>query len=303
MFPGSWILIVLFAAAAQTGRNAAQRSLTSQVGTWGATLVRFLFGLPLATAILLLLYLVPAVTPALPPFSVTYLGWIALGAIFQIAATAALLLAMESRNFAVAVTLSKTEVLQVMLFSTILLAEWPTALDIVAIILATTGLILLSMPSSTHRMQWQAWAGKPGLYGLLCGFCFAVATVAFRGGALALGDTHPLYSGAWGVFIAQSIQSVVLGGWLAWREPEGLRPILRTWRVSMIAGSLGALASLAWFTAYALQSVAHVRTVGMVEVLFSYVISRRLFHEHIRPQEKWGMALMMVGLICICLNL
>ncbi len=41
-----WVPCTLFAAAAQTVRNAAQRTLTDEVGALSATLVRFLFGLP-----------------------------------------------------------------------------------------------------------------------------------------------------------------------------------------------------------------------------------------------------------------
>ena len=44
---GLWIPLTIGAAFAQTLRNAAQRSLVSTVGTLGATLVRFLFALPL----------------------------------------------------------------------------------------------------------------------------------------------------------------------------------------------------------------------------------------------------------------
>ena len=46
--PWLWIPIVLWAALAQTARNAAQRSLVAQAGTLGATLARFLYGLPFA---------------------------------------------------------------------------------------------------------------------------------------------------------------------------------------------------------------------------------------------------------------
>ncbi|HTQ01217.1 MAG TPA: EamA/RhaT family transporter, partial [Casimicrobiaceae bacterium] len=45
-----WIPITIFAAFAQTVRNAAQRHLVSELGTLGATLVRFLYGLPFALA-------------------------------------------------------------------------------------------------------------------------------------------------------------------------------------------------------------------------------------------------------------
>jgi hypothetical protein len=62
---------------------------------------------------------------------------------------------------------------------------------------------------------------------------------------------------------------LLLGSWLALRSPASLRAIVSAWRVSAIAGAAGALASIGWFTAYALTSAANVRTVGMVEVVFS----------------------------------
>ncbi|HRO53090.1 MAG TPA: DMT family transporter, partial [Alicycliphilus sp.] len=68
------------------------------------------------------------------------------------------------------------------------------------------------------------------------------------------------------------------------------------------AGSMGAAASLAWFTAYAMQGAAEVRTLGMVEVVFSYLVSRRLLSESFTRPEKLGMALMLVGLVLISLQ-
>ncbi|MCG4787980.1 hypothetical protein L0N33_21915, partial [Roseburia faecis] len=85
-------------------RNTAQRSLTQELGALSAALVRFLYGLPFAMLWLALLYLVPAKPYAVPSITPIYLGWIAMGAFFQLAGTVALLLAMKERNFAVAVT-------------------------------------------------------------------------------------------------------------------------------------------------------------------------------------------------------
>ena len=48
-----WIPVTIWAAFAQTLRNAAQRHLIAQLGTLGATLVRFLYGLPFAALWLL----------------------------------------------------------------------------------------------------------------------------------------------------------------------------------------------------------------------------------------------------------
>lgn len=297
-----WVPITLFAALAQTVRNTAQRSLTQQLGTLPATLVRFLYGLPFAAVFLLLLYVLPAQPPALPHFSAAYLGWITLGAVFQVAATAALLLAMKERNFAVAVTLSKTEILQVALFGAVFLHELPTALALAAMVIATVGVLLLSLPPRGQLLSLQAWFSKSALYGLACGACFAIAVIGFRGGALALQAQTPWLSGAWGVLVAQTLQSIVLGAWVAFKTPQGIRPIFRAWRISLLAGSMGAAASLAWFTAYAMQSAAAVRTLGMVEVVFSYLVSRRMLSEQFKRAELLGMALMVLGLVLICLQ-
>ena len=297
-----WVPITLFAALAQTVRNTAQRSLTQELGTLSATLVRFLYGLPFAGLWLALLYLVPVQTPAVPTFSPAYLGWIALGAFFQVGATVALLLAMKERNFAVAVTLSKTEVLQVALFSTVFLHELPTPLALLAMVVATAGVLILSLPPRGQLLSLQAWMSKSALYGLVCGACFAIATVAFRGGALALGAESPWLSGAWGVLIAQTLQTIAMGLWIQLRTPQGLAPIFRAWRISLVAGSMGAAASLAWFTAYAMQGAGPVRTLGMVEVVFSYLVSRRVLSEALSRNEQIGMGLMLVGLVLICLQ-
>ena len=89
-----WVPIVLWAALAQTARNAAQRSLVAQAGTLGATLSRFLYGIPFAAAWVLLLHRLPATAASIPAFTAGYFGWLLLGALGQLAATAFLLAAM-----------------------------------------------------------------------------------------------------------------------------------------------------------------------------------------------------------------
>lgn len=299
---GWWMALVVFAAIAQTARNAAQRSLTRDLGTWPATLVRFLYGLPLAALALVLLYTFPAKAPEIAHWTGAYFGWLALGAFFQIAATGALLLAMQQRNFAVAVTLSKTEVLQVALFGAVFLGELPTYWALAAMAIATIGVALLSLPPRQIGAKLD-WRSKAAMYGLICGACFAIATVGFRGAALALNAPSALLSGAWGVFIAQCMQTLAMGAWFVWRDRSVLVRIAQAWRVSLLAGCMGSAASLAWFSAYALQSAASVRTLGMVEVVFSYLVSRRVLKEQLRRNEKWGIALMLVGIVVICTQL
>ncbi|THT96178.1 DMT family transporter [Lampropedia puyangensis] len=299
-----WIPVVVLAAAAQTVRNTAQRSLSGGLGTWPATLVRFLYGLPFAATCLVLLYCVPEQAPIVPHFSLAYGGWIAFGALFQVAATAALLLAMQAGNFAVSITFSKTEVLQLMLFGSVFLGELPVMHQIVAAVLATLGVVLLAWPNAGSKGQAAKDAlMRASLFGLLCGACFALATLGFRGAAVNLQGVSPWVSAAWGVVFAQALQTVVMSTWLAWRDREGLLACLRSWRVSLLAGCMGAMASLLWFSAYAMQTAAAVRALGMVEVLFGYLVSRKILHEKLRVPEKWGIALVVLAVVLIGLPL
>ena len=73
-------------------------------------------------------------------------------------------------------------------------------------------------------------------------------------------------------------------------------------RASLLAGFMGAAASAGWLTAFAIEPVAHVRTLGLVELVFSYAVSRKLFREKLTPRELCGMALLAVGVVLV-LNL
>ena len=306
LLPYAWIPIVLWAALAQTARNAAQRSLVAQAGTLGATLARFLYGLPFAAAWVVALHALPATAAALPRFHAAYFGWLMLGAIGQLAATACLLAAMKQRNFVVGVAYSKTDALQVALFGALFLQELPGWVTLAAIALATTGVVLLSLPQKALAAQpagAAGWAGLAAMYGLASGAGFALSAVGYRGAALQLPGVSPWLIGGWGVLWAQAAQSLLLGGWLALRSPDSLRATAAAWRVSTIAGLAGALASIGWFTAFALTSAANVRTLGMVEVVFSYLVSRRYLRERLTSGERAGLLLVLGGVALLCAQL
>jgi drug/metabolite transporter (DMT)-like permease len=303
----AWIPIAIWGALAQTARNAAQRSLVAQGGALGATLARFLYGLPFAALWLAALHAVPATSGAIPHFGARYFAWQLLGALGQLAATAFMLVAIKQRNFVVGVAFSKTDALQVALLGAVFLHELPGWIAMAAIGIATAGVLMLSLPRKAGRVpapeDGPTWAGPAALYGLASGACFAFSALGYRGASLELPGNSPWLIGAWGVMWAQAAQTVLLGGWLALRSPESLRAIVSAWRVSTIAGAAGALASIGWFTAFALTSAANVRTVGMVEVVFSYLVSRRFMGEKLAHAEQAGLLLVLVGLVALCFQL
>jgi len=295
-----WIPITVWAAFAQTLRNAAQRHLTAELGTLGATLVRFLYGLPFAAAWLWGVRQLGGY--ALPGPDYAFALWVVLASVSQIVATALLLRVMAERNFALGVAYSKTEIIQVALFALIFLGDAVGPVAAIAIACGTLGVLLLSPADKAHplRTMLTGWTSRTALLGLASGASFALAAVGYRGATLAL-HTEFLMAGAYTLAAAQLVQTVLLGGWLAVRDLAAVLRVLRAWRASLFAGFMGAAASAGWFTAMAIEPVAHVRTLGLIELLFSYVVSRRVFRERLSRLQLGGIALLTLGLVIVTL--
>ena len=294
-----WIPITVGAALAQTMRNAAQRRLVSEVGTLGATLVRFLYGLPFA-----LVWLAVAcgfTGAALPATTAVFVGWVALGAVSQIVATAFLLRAMAERSFALGVAYSKTEVLLVAVFGLAFLGDALSMTTTAAVLLGTLGVLLLSPADRERplRAMVVGWSTRPALFGLASGAAFALAAVAFRGATLQLAGASPVVAAATTLALSLALQTLLLGGTLLARDAEVVRAVLTLWRPSLFAGFMGAAASACWFTAFALESAAHVRTLGLIELVFSVAVSRRLFRERFSRLEAIGMTVLVAGLVLV----
>ncbi len=293
-----WIPIVISAAGFQTVRNAAQRSLVSSAGTLPATLVRFIYGLPFAAGGLMVIAALTA--GPLPSPNLKFLAWVSVGAGAQLAATAFLIAAMEQRSFVVAVAYSKTEIIQIALYSLVLLGERLSIPTAVAIILASVGVVLLSVkPSAERERAMASWFSPAATLGLASGAGFALSAVGYRGAALALDTALPWVAAIYSLVWAQAIQSVLLGGYLMVRDRTGLRKVMVQWRVSTLAGLMGALASFGWLTAFAMRSAVDVRVVGLVEVFFSYALSRRYFKEQVTRREIAGILLTLAAIIVI----
>jgi drug/metabolite transporter (DMT)-like permease len=297
-----WIAITLFAAFAQTVRNAAQRHLVGDLGTLGATLVRFLYGVPFAIAWLIAVAAATQAWPIVPP--VAFFAWCLLGGLAQVAGTALLLRTMRERNFAVGVAYSKSEIVQVALFSFVLVGERLDAMGMAAVATGTLGVLLLAPVDRARPIAslMEGVASRSALLGIASGSTLGLSAVAF-GAATKVGGTPSwLVNAALTVVTAQALQTLLLGGWLWWRSREILVRTLRAWRVSLFAGFMGATASAAWFTAFALQSVTYVRVVGLTEMLWSYLVSRRFFREHITAREALGMLLIVVAVVVIAVG-
>jgi len=273
----------------QNLRTALQKSLTPRVGVIGATYARFLFAAPWAV----LLVAVLAAREGMPQPTLAFAVWGLIGAVAQIGATLLLLHLFSLRNYAVGNTFAKTETVQSALFGLVLLGDRIGALAIAGILVSLVGLVMLS----ATRGFTGGILNRAAALGLACGAAFAMAGIGYRAASLSLADTgglliRPAYTLAY-VTLAQSL---ILTVWL-WRRRDGsVRRVLGEWRIEALVGAAGMLASLGWFTAFTLATVAQVKAVGQVELVFNWLTARFAFGERPSPRETAAIALVAAGI-------
>lgn len=291
-----WIFLTAGAAPLQVARNVMQRGLVGDAGPWGATLVRFLFGLPFSIAIFLV---VAAMTPGADPEpSARFWIAVALGAAGQIMQTALLLIAMRRSGFALATVMQQTNIPLAGLIGLLAFGDRLSAGGWVGLAATTAGLALASWPERTATRG--ALLGSA--LGVASGAVMAVVLNAYRQAGLALDGAHPIYAATAAVCIAQVLQSVVLTAILAVVRPASLRAVAASWRQSLGAGFCGAAASALWFSALALAPAGSVRALGVIELPLAAAAGRRLFKDRLSSRQWLGGAVTSLGVVLTALG-
>jgi len=288
-----WVFFTVVAAAGQTARNAMQRELTASLGSVGATHVRFLFGFPFA--LLFLAAVVLAQKASLPATNPAFWMWVLAGALTQIGGTALMLKTMTERSFVVTVAYLKTEPLFVAVLGLAFLHDPLTPGMIAAIVIATAGVVLISLRGKIA----EGGGIHSALYGLSAGGLFAVSAIGYRGAILSLHLPGYVMAATFTLAVGLVVQAAVLTTWLAIVSPAVLRAIVRLWRPSLFAGFMGSAASEFWFLAFALASAASVRTLGLIDVLFAQMVSHILFRQKTTLREAAGIVLLVAGAVLL----
>jgi drug/metabolite transporter (DMT)-like permease len=285
-----WIPFTITAALGQVARNAMQRQLTGPLGTWGATNIRFLFGFPFSLLFFAVVLLVSGDDLPWPPAS--FWPWLMLGALSQILATGLMLVAMNDRSFVVTTAYLKTEAIQTAIFGFAFLGDHLTALKVIAILVATTGVVITALRPGGEKSFAEL---KPTMIGLVAAAAFALSAIGFRGAIITVPDVSFVTAASFTLVLALFVQTLVLTVYLLARAPDVLRKILGLWRPSMLAGFMGAFASQFWFLAFALTAAANVRTLALVEVLFAQAVAHYSFKQPLSARELFGIVLIVIG--------
>lgn len=294
-----WIPITVSAALFQCWRTAMQQKLRHLLSVNGAGFVRYLYGAP--TALLLLLASLAITRMSLPTPNLPFVLYCIAGGLTQIVATNLLIMAFGFRNFAVGTAYSKTEIAQSAIVALIILHEVLRPFAWVGISLGLSGVMTLSLAGRGMRpaQLLQATVQPAALAGLSAGFMFALTTVFIKLANRSLSGPSLFVRALLGLVVMNTLQTLMQGAYLAWREPNELRKAITTWRSSAMVGTLSALGSACWFTAFAMTEVALVRSVGQVEIVFTLLFSRFYLKETLKAGDVAGLFLVVCGVLLI----
>ena len=284
-----WMIVTVAAAIFQTSRTAMQQRLRALLSVSGAGFVRYVWGAPIAFSAVAVI----AITGhRLPMPSARFWPLIAAGGVAQIVATIFLISAFDASGFAVGTVYSKTEVVQVAVFSAVLLNETLRPLGWLATVLCMSGVVLLAGGRALLRHPDRA-----ALLGLFAGTGFGLAAVAIRAATQSLGHAPAFLRAIVTLAVMNTMQTVIHGGYLAVREREQIGLAFHHWRSSSVVGVLSVCGSACFAWAFALQNAAKVRTFGQVELLFTFSVAHWWLHERNSRREYAGAALVLAGVL------
>lgn len=287
----TWLVATLLAALFNSWRTAVQHRVRGALSLNGAGLVRYLYGLPVALA-LLAGYLFWR-GEALPRVDASFFGYTLLGGLTQIVGTNLMLMAFGFRNFVVGTAYSKTEAIQGAILSYLLLGEQLALISWIGIAVGVLGVLLLSTGGARPRLS--DLTQPAALCGLGAGLGFTITAIAAKVATNHVGTDDRILAALVVLVVVQTGQVVMQGGYVLRREPEQIARVLASWRQSVQVGALGSLGSACWFTGFALAPVALVRTVGQIEVFLTLGFSHLYLKERARRFEIVGLLLVGAG--------
>ena len=296
-----WIPATIAAAFFQNLRSALQKHLKGKLSTNGAAYARFLYALPFAFLCLWSVAQFGGV--AIPAVSNKFLLHCLLGGVAQIVFTVLLLWMFSFKSFAVGTTFSKLEIVMIAILGAVVLGDSLNGYAIVAVVLSAIGIVALSLGQSKISIttMLSGLTEKATLIGLACAACLGGSVVFYRGAALALDTDSSIMAAAYTLAVSLIMQTLIMGVYLRLREPGEFSRVLINWRWASAVGAAGTLASMGWFTAFAVQNASYVRALGQIELVFTFAATSLVFRESVSKIEFFGIILVVTAILLILL--
>jgi drug/metabolite transporter (DMT)-like permease len=292
----AWIFLTLCATILQTFRNIEQKKLGQKLDLLSASWSRFILPFPIAILTVIL---------TIKNIDHNFFYYCAICAIFQIFGNSLMVKTLQSKNFSVGIAFYKTEALQVAIVGVIIFNQHVSLVTILAIIIATIGIIMISNLKFKHGKKefFKSLKSPSTGFGLLSGFCFSITgyNLKFATANLVNQGLSQINSGLltlmWVIFL-QNLFYILIKS-LQKRFKNDLKNIFNAENKSTFfkAGFFSFCGSVCWFCAYSFGDVILIKTLGQIEIIFALLVSHFMMKEKNNLTQIIGIFLVLIGII------
>ncbi len=291
----SWIIFTILATILQTFRTLEQKTLNKKLDLLTVSWSRFILPFPIALGFVLYTF---SLVDHKFIFLCAFTGF------FQIAGNLFFLKTIQSKNLGVGIAFYKTEILQSLFLGVIFFNQSVSLIGFFAIVITSIGMIMMS---NLKLKNFRDNIDKAAICGALSGLCFSFSAFGIKFSAQSLinygySDFNAativlmwvicfqnIYFG-----IVKSAQNRFVCDIKNLFAAENTATILKT-------GMFSILASLCWFSAYAIGNVVYVKAVGQTELILGVLISCWHLKEKQKASELTGIALTSLGILTLIL--
>ena len=297
-FANIWVVASVLAAIFQTLRFMLQKQLSVATLTpTGATFARFVYSAPLVCASLAVFFVSTA--RDVPEVHASFWLHASVGGLAQVVATVCVVMLFKTRNFAVGLTLSKTEVILSVLVGYVVLGDEVTVATFLAIVIGVVGVLFLSKPPEVSGWGISDIWNRSVFLGLSAGLLFGISAVSYRGASLSLGTDSALLRAAMTLGAVTLLQMLGMFVWLWLRDRQQITAVWQARRTAIWIGLLSLAGSLCWFYAFTLQNAAYVKAVGQIELVLALGASVLLLGERITVRELAGVIMTCASILML----
>ena len=239
-----------------------------------------------------------------PNLNLIALFYCILGSFFQVIFTIALITSFNYKNFATSVAFSKTDVLLAALIEITILSIAISNQVILGIVIGSISVFFLSFTQrskdtfDTFISLRKKFISIGTLIGLSAGLAITLAQIFFRLSIISI-DGSLINKALFISSISLTFQTLIFGFWLYLFRKRNLISIFKNLKSCIPVGLSATGATIFWFIGFGLATVAEVKAIGQLELIFSVLISIFIFKEKIKITEYYGILLLSSSILIV----
>ena len=137
--------------------------------------------------------------------------------------------------------------------------------------------------------------------GIGAGAALALANIFYFKATILLNSDLLVINASFTAAISISLQTIILGSYLVFKEPDQLMLCLANWKIGFFIGITAVISSTAWFYAFAMFHLGAVRAVGQIELIISILFSWLFLKEKITLLEVIGISILGISIVIVLL--